>query len=170
MLGSPPGHVKPTSSGHRGDVGAFINTVVPKFTHKIYIIFNWKKSNSNIDSYVSTLRRRANRGGIISQIIFSQTNPCGFCIRCNSNQNKRLHLTKPSVGLFFFPFYFWSSSENKNQLLIMHDLWHFPFSSQLLHIHVKTFLYIYIYIFIPGKRKFHTPWFFCHSSNTPVEL
>lgn len=102
MLGSPPGHVKPTSSGHRGDVGAFINTVVPKFTHKIYIIFNWKKSNSNIDSYVSTLRRRANRGGIISQIIFSQTNPCGFCIRCNSNQNKRLHLTKPSVGLFFF--------------------------------------------------------------------
>lgn len=43
MLGSPPGHVKPTSSGHRGGVGAFINTVVPKFTHKIYIIFNFKK-------------------------------------------------------------------------------------------------------------------------------
>lgn len=43
MLGSPPGHVKPTSSGHRGGVGAFINTVVPKFTHKIYIIFNLKK-------------------------------------------------------------------------------------------------------------------------------
>lgn len=43
MLGSPPGHVKPTSSGHRGGVGAFINTVVPKFTHKIYIILNFKK-------------------------------------------------------------------------------------------------------------------------------
>lgn len=102
MLGSPPGHVKPTSSGHRGGVGAFINTVVPKFTHKIYIIFNLKKSsNSNIDSYVSTLRRRANRGGIFSQIIFSQTNPCGSGILCNSNQNKRLS-GRVFLSLFFF--------------------------------------------------------------------
>lgn len=166
MLGSPPGHVKPTSSGHRGGVGAFINTVVPKFTHKIYIIFNFKKksSNSNIDFYVSTLRRRANRGGIFSQIIFSQTNPCGSGILCNSNQNKRLS-GRVFLSLFFLSI-FGLLQKAKINCCFCTIYGIFPFSSQLLHIHVKTF---YIYN-IPGKIKLHTPWIFCHSSNTPVEL
>lgn len=92
MLGSPPGHVKPTSSGHRGGVGAFINTVVPKFTHKIYIIFNFKKKAA-IQILIFMYRHSGGEPIAVesfSQIIFSQTNPCGSGILCNSNQNKRL--------------------------------------------------------------------------------
>lgn len=48
----------------------------------------------------------------------------------------------------------------------MHDLWHFPFSSQLLHIHVKTFIYIYLYL---EKENFTRLDFFAtvvtHQSN-----
>lgn len=167
MLGSPPGHVKPTSSGHRGGVGAFINTVVPKFTHKIYIIFNFKKKAA-IQILIFMYRHSGGEPIAVesfSQIIFSQTNPCGSGILCNSNQNKRLS-GRVFLSLFFLSIFFGLLQKAKINCCFCTIYGIFPFSSQLLHIHVKTF---YIYN-IPGKIKLHTPWIFCHSSNTPVEL
>lgn len=166
MLGSPPGHVKPTSSGHRGGVGAFINTVVPKFTHKIYIIFNFKKKAA------------------IQILIFMYRHSGGEPIAVESfhksSSHRQIHAvpvyfvipikTKDfPVGFFFFSFFFLFFGllqKAKINCCFCTIYGIFPFSSQFLHIHVKTF---YIYN-IPGKIKLHTPWIFCHSSNTPVEL
>lgn len=166
MLGSPPGHVKPTSSGHRGGVGAFINTVVPKFTHKIYIIFNLKKKQQFKYWFlcIDTPAESQSRWNLFHK----------------SSSHRQIHAvpvyfvipikTKDfPVGFFFLSFFFLFFGllqKAKINCCFCTIYGIFPFSSQVLHIHVKTF---YIYN-IPGKIKLHTPWIFCHSSNTPVEL